>query len=267
MIEQARSRVRLAFRVVAVLVALASAGLALPHVTTAAEITVLCPRALQQVVATAAQDFQRRTRHTVWLSYGTTDVIATRALTEEADVVIGSDSALTQLEARGTIRGGSRVAIGRVGLGVAVRAGMPVPDVTSERALRRTILQATSLGYADPAGGGQAAHVTQLLETLTIAALVLPKTSVFPDGRRTLEALARDRVALVLAPISEIVGSEGVKLAGPLPEGLQQTLAYAAAVMSRSAAVDVASAFLSHLRSAGVREQLKAGGVEPVTEP
>ena len=140
---------------------------------------------------------------------------------------------------------------------------MPVPDVASERALRRAILQATSLGYADPAGGGQATHVTQLLETLTIAALVLPKTSVFPDGRRTLDALAKDRVALVLAPISEIVGSDGVKLAGPLPEALQQTLVYAGAVMARSASADVASAFLSHLRSTEVREQLKAGGVEP----
>src|SRR5204862_346102 len=83
------------------------------------------------------------------------------------DVGVGSGAGVAPLEARGAVRRDARVVIGRVGLGVAVRAGMPVPDVASERALRRAILQATSLGYADPAGGGQATHVTQLLETLT----------------------------------------------------------------------------------------------------
>jgi molybdate transport system substrate-binding protein len=234
-----------------------------PGVAAAAEVTVLCPRGVQHVIAALAQDFQRRARHTVWMSYGTAEVVARRASTGEGDVVVGSEAQLVQLEARGVVRPGTRVILGRVGIGVAVRAGAPVPDVSSERALRRAILQATSVGYADPAGGGQAAHVTQVLETLTIAALVLPKTTVFADGLRTLEALAKDRVTLALAPISEIVGSDGVALAGPVPEPVQQTLVYAAAVMARSAVPDVASAFLSHLRSAEARERLKAGGVDP----
>lgn len=251
-------------RALAGLLLLSVCAAAAPGVAMAGEVTVLCPRAVQYVVAAAAQEFQRRTRHTVWLSYGTTASIESRAAGAEADVVIGGEDALAQLARRGVIRGESRVIVGRVGLGVAVRSGATLPDISNERALRRTILQATSLGYADPKGGGQAAHVTQLLETLTIAALVLPKTTIFPDGLRALEALAKDRVTLAIAPISEITGSDGVRLVGPLPDPLQQTLVYAAAVMSRTASADVASALLAHLRSRDIRDQLKAGGVEPV---
>jgi molybdate transport system substrate-binding protein len=237
--------------------------LAAPGVAAAAEVTVLCSRAVQHVVAAAAQDFQRQTRHTVWLSYGTGQVVAARALAGGADVVVADEAALSQLEDRGAVRRGSRVSLGRVGLGVAVRTGVPLPDVSSERALRRAILQAVALGYADPAGGGQATQVASVLDALGIAAIVLPKTMVFPDGLRMMEALARDRITLALAPVSEIVGRDGVTLAGPLPEPVQRTLVYAAAVLSGSAAPDVASAFLAHLRNADVREKLRTGGLDP----
>jgi molybdate transport system substrate-binding protein len=230
-------------------------AVAAPALASAAEVTVLCPRAVQRVVAAAAQDFQRRSRHAVWLSYGDADAIAARARAGGADVVIASDAALAQLEAEGALRAGSRIVLGQVGLGVAVRAGARLPDLADERALRRALLQATSIGYADPVVAG-------VLDRLTIGAIVLPKTTVFPDGRRALEAVARDRVALVVAPVSEIVGSEGVAFAGALPATVQQTLVYGAAVSTRSATPDVAVAFLAHLRSADVRDRLRAGGLE-----
>lgn len=237
--------------------------LLVPGVAAAAEITILCSRGVQHVVAGAAESFQRATRHNVWLSYGEPGVIAGRALTEEADVVIASVSGVSDLEAQAAVRPGARVVLGRVGIGVAVRAGTPPPDVASAANLRRAILQAPSLGYADPARGAPAARqFTQVLDTLGIASLVSVKTTLFPDGPRALAGVARGQVALAVAPISEILGVEGVVLAGPLPGELQQALDYAAAVMTRSAAPEVASAFLAHLASAEVRAQLKAAGIE-----
>ncbi len=91
---------------------------------------------------------------------------------------------------------------------------------------------------------------------------MLPKTSVYADGLRTLDALAKDKVALAILPVSEIVGGDGVKLVGPLPEPVQQTLAYAGGVLARSPAADVARAFLAHLGTAEMRDLLKAGGVD-----
>lgn len=90
-----------------------------------------------------------------------------------------------------------------------------------------------------------------------------PKTTLFPDGLRALEAVARGAIAFAVASISEIRAVEGVILAGPLPDTLQQVLVYVAGVLTRSAAPDVAGAFLTHLKSAEVLTQFRAGGIEP----
>lgn len=235
-----------------------------PATAAAGEITVLCPRTVQAVVAAAAESFQRATRHSVWLSYGEVAAVATRALTEEADVVIATVPMLADLEAKAAVRPGTRVALGRVGIGVAVRAGTPLPDLTSTTNLRRAILKASSVGYADPARGAPAAqHFAQVLDMIGIAPLVTFKTMLFPDGPRALESVARGDIELAVASISEILGVSGVALAGPLPVNSQQVLDYAAAVMTRSAAPELARALLAHLASPAVRAQLKAAGMEP----
>jgi molybdate transport system substrate-binding protein len=235
-----------------------------PAAVDAAEITVLCSRAVQHVVAAAAEAFQKNTRHSVWLSYGETGAIAGRALTESADVVIANVPAVTELEAKAALRPGTRVVLGSVGLGVAVRAGTPVPDIASTTKLRRAILQATSLAYPDPERGAPTGHhVSHVLDLLGIAPLVDFKTTLFPDGPRALASVARGQIELAVAPISEILTVEGVALAGPLPRDYQITVVYAAGVMTKSAAPDVAGAFLTYLASPEVRTQLTAAGVEP----
>lgn len=235
-----------------------------PAIADAAEITVLCSRAVQHVVAAAAEAFQRTTRHSVWLSYGETAAVAGRALTESADVVIANVPAVTELETKAAVRSGTSVVLGRVGLGLAVRAGTPHPDIASTTNLRRAILQATSLAYPDPERGASAGHhVSHVLDLLGIAPLVSFKTTLFADGPRALASVARGQIALAVAPISEILSVEGVALVGPLPADHQLTIVYAAGVMTKSAAPDVAGAFLAYLASAEMRTQLTAAGVEP----
>jgi len=235
-----------------------------PGLAAAAEITVLCPRGTQHAVALASEDFQARTRHNVWLIYGTNDRVLGRAAAEAADVVIASAAGLADLETKGVVQFGSRVVLGRVGLGVAVKKGGRTPDVSTAALLRRALLQATSIGFSDPNEGGEAGrYVTRLLESIGIAPLVSTKTALFPDGLRALESVAAGRTELGLAPISEILGVEGLTLAGPLPDDLQQQLEYAAGLLIRSAAPDVAKAFLQHLKSAEGRTRLTAGGITP----
>ena len=244
-------------RALALLVALAA-----PGVADAAEITVLCARDMQHLVAAAADEFQRAAGHQVWLSYGTADGVVQRARTEAADVVIGRAAAVTELEREGAIRAGATIVLGRVAVGVGVRAGMRAPDITSSAKLRRAILLATSLGYVDPNRDAVGRHVGDVLDGIGIAPLVGLKTTLFPDGPRALAALVRGEIALVLGAVSEIRAVEGVVLAGPLPAPHQSTHVYTAAVLTRSPAADAARAFLEHLASADVRTRFAAGGVE-----
>jgi len=228
------------------------------------EITVLCPRAMQQVVTTAAEEFQRDTRHSVWFSYGTTSAILERATTDDVDIVISTAAGLIDLENRGALRPGTRMLLGRVGLGIAMKAGSSPLDIATPATLQRALLAAPSLGYPDPRMGGQSGrHFAQVLESLGLASAVQSKTTLFADGPRALESVAKGQTALVVAPISEIRAATGVTLAGPLPAALQHTELYAAGVLKRSATPDAAHAFLTHLRSGSVRARLDAAGIEP----
>jgi molybdate transport system substrate-binding protein len=241
-----------------------AALLMVPSLAAAAEITVLCPRGTQHVVALAAEDFQRATRHNVWLVYGTSDRVLGRAANEAADVIVAPTPGVADLETKGVVQFGSRVALGRVGIGVAVKKGAKAPDVSTAPLLRRALLEATSIAYADPADGGESGrHVARVIEAIGIAPLIATKVSVFPDGLRALESVAAGRTELGIAPVSEILGVDGLALAGPLPDGLQQVLDYAAGLLIRSAAPDVAKAFLQHLKSAEGRSRLTAGGFTP----
>jgi molybdate transport system substrate-binding protein len=240
--------------------------LAVPAVTHAGEITVLCPRAMQGAVAIAAEGFQRDTRHSVWFSYDTTGAVVERALSDEAgiDVVIGSAAGLIDLESRGALRPGTRMPLGGVGIGVAVKAGSALPDISTPAMLQRTLAAAPSLAYADPRLGGQAgAHFAQVLESLGLTAAGHAKTTLYADGGRALDSVAKGQTAMAAALISEIRGASGVTFVGPLPGAWQHTLLYAAGVLKRSAASDVAQAFLAHLRSAAVQAQFEARGIEP----
>ena len=68
------------------------------------------------------------------------------------DVVIAPPAVLDELAKTGKI-GNERVAVGRVGMGVAVRAGAPIPDISSVEALKRSVLAAESLVFTRGSSG------------------------------------------------------------------------------------------------------------------
>jgi molybdate transport system substrate-binding protein len=235
-----------------------------PALAGAAELTVLCARGVRQVVAAVSDDFRRTARHTVWLSFPGSEGLVPRAEASTADVIIAPLAEIEALETRGVVPRGTRVILGRVSLGVAVRAGTPPPDISTPTRLRRAVLLATSLAYVDPERDPIGRHVVDALAAIGIAPLVRPKTTFVPEAARAVEAVGRGEVALAIAGVSEIRGAEDVVLAGPLPAELQHPVVYAAALHARSATPDVAAALMRHLAGDAARARLAAAGLEPV---
>lgn len=153
--------------------------------------------------------------------------------------------------------------LGGVGVGIAVKAGAPRPDVATADALRRALLAAPSIGYADPARGGQGGtHFASVVERLGLTEALRPRTRLFPEGLQALEGVAAGELALAAAPISEILPLSGLALAGPLPPPLQARLAYAAALLAGSRTPDGSRAFLSFLATPAARAILSRAGLE-----
>jgi molybdate transport system substrate-binding protein len=247
---------RLAAAVILVLAAATAAA--------ADEIIVLCPRGVQAPLNVIAERFRAESGHSVKFAYGTAGGIARRAAeAEPADIVITSARGVDDLLARSVAVTGTRVSVGAVGVGIAVRAGGPRPDVATPEALKAALLAAPSIGYADPARGGQGGtHFAKVIEQLGLAETLKPKTRLFPEGLEALERVAAGEVGLAASPISEILPIPGLSLAGPLPPSLQAQLAYAAALLAKARTPGAARAFLATLATPGAREVLTRGGLE-----
>src|SRR5438105_2969376 len=116
-------------------------------VAMAAEITVLSGGAIEPGLHSATAAFEKQSGHTVKITFNTAPQIAKRVAAGDVfDVVIAPPAAMETYAKEGKVSA-ERVNIGRVGLGIVVRPGAPVPDISSADAIKRAVLDADSLVF------------------------------------------------------------------------------------------------------------------------
>jgi molybdate transport system substrate-binding protein len=229
----------------------------------AADLQVLSAGAMRSIVTELAAAFEKETGNPVKLTFGTVGVIRAKlAEAAPADVVIMTDDAMKEMARQGAVAEGSWTAIGRTGIGVAVRDGAAKPDISSPDALKQTLLSTKSLVYVDPAQGGTSGiHFAGVLQRLGIADAVKPKTTLVPGGYPA-ELVAKGDVEMVVHQISEIIPVKGVTLVGPLPKELQKTTVYAAGVTVPSKSKEPARTFVAYLARPDFKPKLAAAGLD-----
>ncbi len=245
-------------------VALAALGMwACAAYAQAAEIKVLSAGAVKGIVGELAEAFRQETGHTVVLTSGTAGEIRQRVTAgDPADVIFVTDTVLEQLAAARMIVADTRVDIARTGVGVAVRTGTPLPDISTPEAFKRTVLAAKSLVHTDPARGATSGiHVAGLLQRLGIADAMKDKTVLWPGGYAA-EALLTGQADLCVHQISEILPVKGVTLAGPLPRDLQKITTYSAALSTRAATPTVARSFIAFVTRPSFKAKFAGAGLD-----
>jgi len=230
----------------------------------AGEVKVLSAGAMREVVLALAPPFEKETGHRVTVDSGSAGALARRINGGEGfDVVVIPEPALEKLAESGQVDGKSRVALAKIGIGVVVKAGAPVPDVASVDAFKRALLAAKSVGYIDPAGGSTSgAYVAGLIERLGLGAELRAKTVLVRDGPVALH-VARGEIELGLHQISEILPVAGAQLAGPLPAPIQKVTTYAAAVGAKAHDPDAAQALVKFLAGPAGAGVIRARGMTP----
>jgi molybdate transport system substrate-binding protein len=245
-----------------------SLGLALCGITAgstarAAEIKLLCASALHPVIDALMPDFEKSSGHKVTVAYGTAGAVADSVQKgEAADIAISSVPMIDRLQAQGKVVAGDRVIIAKVGVGVFVRKGAMKPDLSSADAFKRSMLAARSIAYPDPAGGGASGiYVASLLERLSIAAEMKPKTKLSTLG--TLYAsVASGEVEIGFNQVSEILAQPTIELAGPLPPEIQNYTQFLPGVVTGSSQANAARALVTFLYSPAAKTVLKTKGFE-----
>lgn len=228
----------------------------------AAEIKVLSAGAVKGIVTELAETFRQETGHTIVLTSGTAGEIRQKVTAgDPADVIFVTDTVLEQLAAARLIVADTRVDIARTGVGVAVRTGAPLPDISTPEAFKRTVLAAKSIVHTDPARGATSGiHVAGVLQRLGIADAVKDKTVLWPGGYAA-EALLTGQADLCIHQISEILPVKGVTLVGPLPRELQKITTYSAALSTRAAAPDAGRAFIAYVARPSFKTKFAAAGL------
>src|SRR2546422_4935689 len=126
-----------------------------------------------------------------------------------------------ELEKTGKMMPGSRADLGRVGIGVTVREGAAVPDVSTPDALKSALIAARSVAYTDPAEGGTSGiYFNNLADRFGIGDAVRKKAVLTRGGREAAIEVAEGRAEMAIVFMSESAAVKGVKLAGPLPGAL-----------------------------------------------
>jgi molybdate transport system substrate-binding protein len=232
----------------------------------AAEIRVFTSGAPAEVQKILARPFTAATGHRVLFTVGNLSAIQDKLATGESpDVVVFPAPAIETLSKAGKLRPGSQLALARVGIGVAVRQGAPLPDVSTVEGVRKTLLEARSIVHPDPQGGGfTGAHIARVMVRLGIADAVKPKITLLFAIGGGVAAVAKGDAEIGLFNVSEIVPIPGVTLAGPFPAELQNYLTFAGALHADSVSPEPAAAFLRSLTEPGARDAWQTGGFEPL---
>ena len=197
----------------------------------AAEVKVLTAGAFKQVVLAVLPEFEKQTGHTVVVDNDTVGGL-TKKIEGGAqfDVVVLTPAAVDELTKKGKPADGTKQVLARVGVGVMVKAGAPVPDIGTVDAFKRALINAKSVAYIDPASGGSSGiYVAGLLDRLGVADQVKPKAKL-KQGGYVADLIKSGEAELGIHQISEIVPVKEVTLVGPLPAEIQNYTTYAAGV-------------------------------------
>jgi len=212
-----------------------------------------------------APGFERATGHrvvaaTTSLGVGAQSIPNRLQRREPADVVIVDDDALMQMIKDGTVIVGTRTPLAQSGIGMAVRAGAPRPDISTVEALRRTLLAAQSIAYSASVSGRYL--TTDLFQRLGIADQMAAKSRRI-DGERVGAVVARGEAELGFQQTSELLPVSGIDYVGPLPAGVQRVSVFSAGVAAHSRNRAAAEALIRFLASADAAAAVVKTGLEP----
>jgi molybdate transport system substrate-binding protein len=227
----------------------------------AAEVRVLSAGAVRAALTESTAAWEAKSGNRMQASFAPAGELRKRIGSgESADILIVPAEALAEYEQLGVIDSASRVDLGVVSIGVAVRKGAAVPDISTPDALKRTLSSAKSLTYMDPARGTSGRHFDEsVLKSLGIREEVRAKASL-GEGGYIAEKVARGEVEIAVHQMTELLPVEGITIVGPLPAQLQKYTVYSAVLMKSGTQRDAARSLLAQWISADGRRAFAARG-------
>jgi molybdate transport system substrate-binding protein len=243
--------------VLAIVVGIAAASAA------ADDLKVMSAGAVEPGLVRLIEQFKLDTGHTVQVQFGSAPQLTARLTAgQPGDILIAPTAVMDQAVTARTVHAPTRTAVGRVGVGIAVRRGAPVPDVSTVDRLKNALLAADAVVFTR---GSSGQYVERMLTKIGVADGIASKIVRAEDGEaliaRLLEGKGND---IGLGAITEIRQFEpkGVMLVAPLVDAVQNFTVYEAAVLTAARTPQSAARFVRFITTPEARKVLAAVGVQ-----
>jgi molybdate transport system substrate-binding protein len=229
--------------------------------TQAAELKVIAGGSMTASMNALAVPFEKATGHKLSIHFDSTPNIIARVNSGTPfDVVVVPVDVFKDAAAKARFAPGPTTDIARVGYGVIVRAGAPIPDISTPDAFKDALLAAPSVAFLPASAAG--AYVTKMFERLGISEEMKAKTKAQAAPGQIAPAVAKGEAELGVFLMNVLV-APGVELVGPFPGDLQQELVFTSAVAADAKEADAAKALIDYLRTQEAAAIIKAAGMTP----
>ena len=229
----------------------------------AAELRILAPPVVYNAgLKELAEDFTRQTGTRVDITVGELLKIPARVHTESTDVFFLEPAQMASLEAGDTSAAQPPLDMGRVHIGLAVKAGAPHPDISTTPKLVAALKSAkVGIAYSnpDPARGSMVAKmVDALLKRPEFAGV----HGVISSKGNGVSGLINGEGDMALQLESEILDHKEVELVGSLPDALKAYIGISVAISSKAADPAGAKAFVAFITRPDAYATWKAKGLD-----
>ncbi|HWM61059.1 MAG TPA: substrate-binding domain-containing protein [Rhizomicrobium sp.] len=230
----------------------------------ARDLKILTGAGMSMPVRALAADFGFRTGDTVTVVSDTAGGVQKHMEAgEKFDLVIGTTTVLDSLARENKVLA-AHADLAQMVAGISAKAGTAKPAIADGGQVKTTLLAAKNIAYVDPASGGiTGVFFLQQADKLGIGGPVRAKAVLKPDGTGVAAAVAGGEAQYGVTLISEMLPNRGVTV-WPLPDDIQMTTIYTAAIATNAENALDAGALLNDLRGRKGRDACIKAGLKPV---
>lgn len=228
----------------------------------AGDLKLLTAGAYKPVALELVPEFEKKSGHKVTIENDTAGGLAKRlAAGEYFDVIVMPPAGMAQFLGKQVVQSSGKPLV-RSGIGVAVKQGTPLPDISTVDAWKQSLLSARAVAYIDPdSGGSSGIYLVKLFEKMGIAEHLKPK-SVLVRGGLVAEKVVSGDATIGMQQTSEILVVPGAVLVGPLPLDVQHYTMYSGGIATASREPAAAAELLRALADPDNLPILKKKGME-----
>lgn len=180
---------------------------------------------------------------------------------EVVDMMIMSSAAVDELVGCGVVAPADRFDLATCGVGVAVRAGAPKPDISSAEAFRMAVMAARSIVYST---GPSGVYLAGLFERMGIGEPIKAKLKQV-QGEPAGTVVARGEAEIGFQQICELLPVPGIDLVGPLPSEIQEITTFTAGIHVRARQAEAARTLARLFKSNEAAPVIRAKGMDPIS--